>query len=322
MTDTPRYLLVCTVKDEGPNILEWVAYHRTIGFTDIVIYENDSFDLTDRTLRVLDRIGAIRYFPNSFRPGAISPPFQNRAYRRASQLDIHDAADWCMALDSDEFLKINCGSGTVADLTAAVDPAFDAIRINWRIFGSSGLRTLDNRLVTERFTQTTFAENVTRRPHPVKTIYRPRAFARPGIHQPRLPRIAAPRICTGSGVALEEVTVRAFQNTDPGAYRLAQVNHYILRDADSFLIKSARGSSSHPERDIRLTYWKKRNHAQTEDDALAQLAPQTRAEMQALDQEAGGKLLVLRRRSLALWHERIAAMKTDAAYSALYDNLI
>ena len=199
MAEHDRFLLICTVKDEGPNILEWVAYHRDLGFTDIVIFENNSFDLTDRTLRVLNRIGVIQYLPNNFLPGQANPPFQTRAYRRAARLDIYQQADWCMTLDSDEFLQINVGDGRLGDLIAAVGEDTDAVRINWRVFGSSGLRVLDRRLVTERFVQTTFAQNVMARPHPVKTLFRPRAFARLGIHLPKVPRVERPVTRTGSG---------------------------------------------------------------------------------------------------------------------------
>ncbi|MGO4916449.1 glycosyltransferase family 2 protein [Pseudogemmobacter sp. W21_MBD1_M6] len=48
-----RTLLVATVKNEGPNILEWVSHHLLAGFDDIVVYQNDSIDGTDDTLRLL-----------------------------------------------------------------------------------------------------------------------------------------------------------------------------------------------------------------------------------------------------------------------------
>ena len=78
-----RVMLVTTVKDEGPNILEWVCYHRMIGFTDIVVFQNDSFDTTERTLWTLQEMGVIRYFNNNFRKPWVRANFQNRAYRRA-----------------------------------------------------------------------------------------------------------------------------------------------------------------------------------------------------------------------------------------------
>ena len=62
-----RVMLVTTVKDEGPNILEWIGYHRMIGFTDIVVFQNDSFDTTERALWTLQEMGVIRYLNNDFR---------------------------------------------------------------------------------------------------------------------------------------------------------------------------------------------------------------------------------------------------------------
>lgn len=43
---TKKFMLVATVKDEALNMWEWVAYHLMIGFTNIVIYQND-FDRFD-----------------------------------------------------------------------------------------------------------------------------------------------------------------------------------------------------------------------------------------------------------------------------------
>ena len=59
-----RFLLVTTVKDEGPHILEWVAWHRLCGFDRIMVFQNGSTDLTQRSLRVMHHHGIIEYVPN------------------------------------------------------------------------------------------------------------------------------------------------------------------------------------------------------------------------------------------------------------------
>ena len=46
-------LVISTMKDEAPYILEWIAHHRGIGFTDFLIYTNDCSDGTDL---LLDRL--------------------------------------------------------------------------------------------------------------------------------------------------------------------------------------------------------------------------------------------------------------------------
>ncbi len=50
-----RRAIVTTMKYEGPFILEWLAYHRAIGFDDILVYTNDCDDGTDDMLAMLMR---------------------------------------------------------------------------------------------------------------------------------------------------------------------------------------------------------------------------------------------------------------------------
>ncbi len=184
-----RVMLVTTVKDEGPNILEWIGYHRMIGFTDIVVFQNNSFDTTERTLLTLAEMGVIRYFNNNFRKAGVRATFQNRAYRRAARLPEYAAAKWCMTLDGDEFLSVNVGQGRVQDLIAAV-PDADELRLNWRIFGNSNLRSLDDRLVTERFTLANEVTLPARYPMPVKTMFRTDSYQLPASICPSGPPAA------------------------------------------------------------------------------------------------------------------------------------
>jgi hypothetical protein len=52
-----RILLAATMPNEGPYILEWVAYHLAIGFTDIVICTNDCVDGSLALLERLQELG-------------------------------------------------------------------------------------------------------------------------------------------------------------------------------------------------------------------------------------------------------------------------
>lgn len=315
-----RFMLVATVKDEGPNILEWVAYHRLIGFDDIVIYQNNSFDMTEGTLLTLARMGIIRYFNNDFVKPGVRRTYQNRAYRRASRLPEYAAADWCMALDGDEFLVVRTGEGRVADLVQAMGPA-DQVRVNWRLFGSNGETELSERLVSARFDHGVDPLVVVNHPVPVKTLFRTSAFTRAGIHLPKVERRADIVTRTGSGRLIEEVVVRTFQNTDPEPYALAQVNHYMLRDAQSFLLKSARGSSSHNDRDIAHSYWSRRNINLVQDTTLSGWSERIWAEMARLDALSGGKLMRQRQRSLRQWRLRVRDILATEEGQALYGAL-
>lgn len=316
-----RVMLVTTVKDEGPNILEWIGYHRMIGFTDIVVFQNGSFDTTERALWTLQEMGVIRYLNNDFRKPWVRATFQNRAYRRAARLPEYAAAKWCMALDGDEFLRVNVGQGQVQDLIAATEDA-DEVRLNWRIFGNSNLRRLDKRIVTERFSMASEITLPARYPMPVKTLFRADSYQLPGIHMPKRPATGGRIIRNGSGRLIEDVTVRGFQVTDPEPYGLAQINHYMVKDSDSFLMKSARGSSSHPDREIALDYWKKRNVNREEDLTLVSLSDAIRDEMEALNRASGGLLGRLRNRSLRMWREQIFSIKTRPEMRGLWEQLV
>ena len=50
-----RITAVTCVKNEGPFLLEWIAFNRLIGVTDFLFYSNDC---TDGTAELLDALAA------------------------------------------------------------------------------------------------------------------------------------------------------------------------------------------------------------------------------------------------------------------------
>ncbi|MEM8752397.1 MAG: glycosyltransferase family 2 protein, partial [Pseudomonadota bacterium] len=59
-----RRLIITSMKNEGPHIVEWVAYHRVIGFTDFLVYTNDCEDGTDAMLDRLQAMGVLAHERN------------------------------------------------------------------------------------------------------------------------------------------------------------------------------------------------------------------------------------------------------------------
>lgn len=311
-----RYMLVASARDEAASILEWVAHHRLAGFDPIFVYQNDSTDLTVPTLRALDRIGAIRFVNNS-RP---HPAQQVRAYRRAAQTDDYARAEWCLALDLDEFLCVKTGAGTVGDLIAAL-PESDAVALNWKNFGSGGEAGLTRDLTTERFSRTMGEDEYREAYHGYKTLFRTEKFARAGVHQPRGPKDGGIRRINGSG--MPEGTYREvnWRSQDPENCRLAQVNHYPIKDVVSFINKRLRGNAHRRERVVGLDYWMLFDRNDGEDRILADRAPALRAEMERLDRASGGELSALRTRSFRIMRQRFLAALSDPEVKALYDAL-
>lgn len=297
----PRTLLVATVKNEGPNILEWVAHHLCVGFDKILIYQNDSDDETQKSLRTLARIGAIDYHRNhSFRPD-----WQTKAYKRASRTEDYANADWCMTLDGDEFLHVKVGDGMVTDLIAASPDDADEILVNWKIFGSGGQTDLNQKLVTERFTLAEPDDAVSNQFAGVKSLIRTDKFKRPGIHRGRAELVPDIKTYNASGLPWDSLHHAQWRANDPGKRAFAQVNHYAIRDASSYLIKADRGSVAHPDREVKIGYWTRFNLNAEHDHSLSSRTDRVRAKMQELDDASRGRLMMLRDVSFKLWQEKL-----------------
>ena len=96
---------------------------------------------------------------------------------------------------------------------------------------------------------------------------------------------------------------------------LAQINHYAVRSAESFLVKSARGLPNKQHLSIDLGYWIARNPGGHEDRALADGGIAARA----LAQLRGDPALDALHRQACDWHrQKAAAMLESEAGLALY----
>ena len=312
-----RFLLVTTVKDEGPNILEWVAWHRLCGFDRIMVFQNGSSDLTQRSLRVMHSHGIVEYVPNE--QGRSSP--QIRAYARASASEAFAKADWCLAIDGDEFFVSRVGTGTVGELIEGISGA-DAMLINWRNFGSSGHRELSDDVATARFTHTVPTTHVARNLTGFKSLFRTAAYSRIGIHNARYPRQEVIRSVNGSGLEDGHFERLNWRCKDPGGMALAQISHFPLRDASSFLLKTLRGRGHQDDFAAWEKYWRRFEHNKVEDRTLADRADDIRGEMARLDEISEGRLMLIRRKSLHIWRQAVAEALAVPGNRALFDRLL
>ena len=282
-----KAMLVTTAKNQAPYFLEWVAHHLELGFTDIVIFQHDSDDLTHQTLSTLRGIGAIQYYYNRAKDGA----HHSHAYTRASDLPVYAASDWVMALDMDEFLVVKTGDGTLTDLMKVV-PESDCVHLNWRIFGNSGYEVLTEQLVTERFALANHQLGAADHFGPHKCLFRPEVFKRPGRHRPSTPLMADEKIrySNGSGLTPDQYRRKNVTSTDPGGCEYAQINRYFTRDLASFMLKS----THQPDRRMGQRHWILRNTNFDIDDSVQPILARVKARMAALDRASNGRLMALR----------------------------
>mgnify|MGYP001057671944 CR=1 FL=1 len=313
-----RFCLITTVKDEGPSIVEWVAHHLNIGFTDIVIYENDSSDDTRKLLRTMNRLGFITFFPNPDK----NKSWQNKAYRRASRLNAYKDADWAMALDGDEYLVVKVGDGKVADLVDAVPDGINCIQVNWKLFGSSFRKKTSDALVTEDFIWAEDSARISQKLIGFKSIFKPSVFKRTGIHRPKdIFRGQTENTCNGSGIRAGQFNEKLWRSADQGLRKLAQVNHYIIRDAQRFIIKSDRGRTSNKHRHVALEYWLEYELHDEIDRTLLDKSPETRARIAQMNSASKNRLNILTELALQHQNTRFDLLMLNPQYKLLFEQI-
>lgn len=251
------------MKNEGPYILEWIAYHKSIGIDDFVIFSNDCTDGTNLILNRLDQMGIIKHFDNPLGP-RMDP--QRSAYSRANKMEHVRSADWVLIVDADEFLNIHVGDRTLDALIESCG-APDAISVNWRLMGSCGFAHLSfNELVTERFTKgSTFDDPENGLVWGFKTLFRPEKFGFFGVHRPKFDRKTeiVDGMATWTNAAGKPMGDKYLHkgwrgNSENVTSEGAQVNHYAIKSREDFLLKRLRGTANSKNTDrIDMGYFGK-----------------------------------------------------------------
>ena len=315
-----RVLIVTTMKNEGPFILDWLAYHRAIGVTDFLVYTNDCDDGTDHFLECLTRKGLVQHRDNPFRQVDAKP--QHAALRDAEDRSVTGEVDWIIPMDVDEYIDVRLGEGRLADLFTAL-PDATMISMTWRLFGNGDIARFEDRPVHEQFLLA--APEICRKPHQAwgfKTLYRNLGHYRKlGVHRPKglnpeyLNQI---NWVNGSGRPMPHSLYRTGwrSTTQTFGYDMVSLNHYSLRSAESFLVKRDRGRVNHVDRDQGLAYWFRMNHNATDVRTILSkraLFDAERARLLADEEIADWHL-----RTVAAHRAKIDALMERPEFEALY----
>jgi hypothetical protein len=252
--ETPegRRILISALRNEGPFLLEWLAYHRAIGFDEIIVAHNDCTDGSAELLAALQGIGWVTALDNPV-PQGTAP--QQAAARRLAASGRIAPGDWVIWLDLDEFLNIHVGDGTVAALTGAMGKA-QALLIPWRLFGDSHGAEFRGRFLDPAFRFAAGRDRVEN--WALKTLFRHGpAVARLDIHRPWLVEgngWTRADVLTAAGRPMDRrhgpnmrwlsgVNPRSFprMGLHDAGWDLAQINHYALRSKALYALKRLRG---------------------------------------------------------------------------------
>lgn len=320
----PLTTIVTTMKNEGPFILEWLAYHRAIGVEGFLVYTNDCTDGTDTMLAMLQSKGILQHRENPFEPGGSLKP-QHAALQAAETEDIVTKSDWLICMDVDEFINIHAGNGKLSDLFAATKDA-NMISLTWRLYGNSDLHEYQDRPISEIFSQC--APQLARKPHQAwgfKTLFRNlEIFKKLGVHRPKglKPQLYEDiHWVNGSGKAMPQDMYRnGWRSTmDTYGYNLVTLNHYAVRSAESFLVKRDRGRVNHVDRDQGLSYWFRMNNNAETDLSIQRMLPAMQAELDRLMEDP--EIAAAHDFSVSKHREKIAQLKTTDAYASFYKTL-
>jgi hypothetical protein len=235
-------VLLCSIwKNELHAALEWIAYHKLLGFEEIRIFDNNS---TDGSRKLLERIAEAGEISHTIWDGdwpGSSP--QVEAYREAARAARADGFDWIIYLDADEFL-VPYQESNISDLIQAITKANEdvsAIAINWKTFGSDGQKEYSPDLVIDRFTRC--ADGFKSPNNCVKSIVRLERLLDPHIH---LHKIDQGRYVNDAGIDGDFYGNGMSKNP---SFTRCQVNHYMVKSYGEFHEKKSRGNANRNEAD-------------------------------------------------------------------------
>ncbi len=249
MPRKPEVCLVSPARNEGPFLLEWIAWHRAIGFDDIVVLTHDCTDGSDDMLDALEELGLVRHLRHY--PRKNESPVRN-AYRKAHKDPRVLAADWVMAMDIDEYLQVFVGDGTIHDLVVNNGQNCLGMAINWKAFGSNGINKWQDKFLRHQFTRA--ADGQVEANVFFKSIFRDlHLFGRLEEHGP----VNFSKDWGGANIWVdsEGVHIKAIRLTKPPqhyresakrriTHSAAQVNHYAIKSLESFSLKGTQLSGS------------------------------------------------------------------------------
>lgn len=138
----------CIAKNEEKHVGEWIAYHISIGFDAVIVYDNGSEDGTAHIVRKFARNFDVRLIGWNVTDGH----WQNMAYFNAI-LRLHAEFDWILFIDVDEFLFLSSNDMSLVAFLSRFGADVGQISINWAMFGSSGYDIPPEGLVIENFTR-------------------------------------------------------------------------------------------------------------------------------------------------------------------------
>ena len=316
--------VVACMKNEGPFIVEWLAHHRAIGVNRFIIFSNDCSDGTKELLDALDDVGIIRHLEN---PNCLVGATQriNVAFDYARHLKEYQRADYVALIDVDEFINVKIGDGTLKAVFDSLPP-FDVLSLNHVNFGFGGIKAFEPRPLTAQFFMAGGEDMGTgaKVRTAIKSIHQVREEIGPVNHFPStLPESRDElRWIDGAGAELQisQDKPRRKMLRAQGRTAAIQLNHYVLRSVESFLVKHDRGNVFGFDKVDALQYANAYNHNRVEDRTILATKVLREGEMSVL--LALPQIQELHKNCVQKHRDRIGHLLGTADGQALFDTLV
>lgn len=248
-SDAPkRFVLISPMRNEGPYILEWLAWHRALGFSDILIVTNDCTDGSGILLKHLVERKLVSHAEHSPQAGKFA---LLSAFTTAYKHPVVTSADWVMIMDSDEFLVIHVGDHTIQALISENGQECLGMAIHWKCFGDSGQTGWSDGMVRETFTKC--GESNGKENRRFKSIFKdPTMFAGFLSHTPRdfLGSWGGDNRWVDSNgrrlnlIKLKEGDRPRSTKQSRITHEVAQINHYVIKSQECLLERREKWKSS------------------------------------------------------------------------------
>lgn len=220
------YITACAIiKDEGPYLAEWIAYHRLMGVTRFILYDNGSRIPLSQSVA-----------PFTAKNDITVIPFEGRGRQMQAYTEcigrVARQTVWLSLTDIDEYLVPIKASNLIQVLKPY--EGYGALGVNWQTFGSAGHKERPKGLQVNNFTSRA-PEQWDWNKH-IKSIIRPLKAI----------KALSPHHCAYKD---GEVCVNEKHESVQGPFSIPvskeviQVNHYFTRSRKEYDDKLARGAA-------------------------------------------------------------------------------
>jgi len=242
-----KFAVVCTARNEGVYLIDWIAYHKAIGFEHIFLYTNNNDDESDILLDILSREGIISLFRNKVGVGRLA---QYKAYGHAHQI-LPDVLDykWTAVIDLDEYVRFD--SSRYQSLEHYIewqdeyDP--DCIQLPWITHSPNRNAVFEDRPIIDRFpnaVSSQIIQDINWTHLNCKSIFRINKFLHNKFH---FPRDIEPRRFTWEdriyypGAELYRES-SYHKSVNPNAW----VDHHYFKSVEEYLIRKSSNAGGTP----------------------------------------------------------------------------